>query len=97
MATTGLDLGWTLGDRMAKARRASGVSSYAMAAHLGVSRNTIGRWENGHTTPTKSVVIVWSQVTGAPIDWLAGDDLDGPFPTADLPIQPSPCNLQRAA
>jgi transcriptional regulator with XRE-family HTH domain len=50
-----------------------------MAAHLGVSRNTITNWEKDDRRPKRHVVLVWAQVTGAPIEWLTEGSDFGPF------------------
>ena len=68
------DLAWTTGNRLAKARTAAKVSSEGMASHLGVTRTTVSNYEHDRTRPTRAVLVVWSQVTGAPFEWLAGAD-----------------------
>ncbi len=40
-----------LGQGIAAARRKQGLSQEAVAAHLGVSRQTISKWETGETLP----------------------------------------------
>lgn len=46
------DLGFDLADRMRKALRVSGVTVQQMADYLGVSRNTVSTWINGHIVPS---------------------------------------------
>ena len=41
-----------LGQRLAKRRRALGLSRYALAQRLGVSRDYLGRVEQGKSSPT---------------------------------------------
>lgn len=41
-----------------------------MAAHLGVHRNTVSRYLNGHITPKISVLRDWAQRTNVPVEWL---------------------------
>lgn len=69
------DLAWTTGNRLAKARNAAKVSSEGMASQLGVTRTTVSNYEHDRTRPTRAVLVVWSQVTGAPLEWLEGSDL----------------------
>ena len=63
---------WTLGDRLAKARKDADIRSAEMALVLGVSRTTITNYEAGRSTPTLDIVAKWSTLTDVPIDWLAG-------------------------
>lgn len=59
-----------LADRMRKALRESGVSALEMADYLGVSRNTVSNWINGHARPSTAAVRLWAMRTGIPFDWL---------------------------
>ena len=59
-----------LADRLRKSLRAADVSVQEMADYLEVSRNTVGRWINGHTEPSGPVVRVWAMYTGVPYGWL---------------------------
>lgn len=67
---------WTLGDRLAKARRTADVGSAEMAGLLDVSRTTISNYESGRTEPTARVLRIWSDVTGVSVDWLLETDED---------------------
>lgn len=40
-----------LGDSLSKARRKSGLSQEAVAEKLGISRQTVSKWETGETLP----------------------------------------------
>lgn len=64
----------SLGELLAKSRRAKGIRSQAaMAARLGVSRNTVTRWETNEDTPSMGMVIAWAAITGA--EWVLPDDV----------------------
>lgn len=65
---------WTLGDRLAKARRMADLSVQDMADALGVSRNTVTNYERGHTDPARGVLIAYASVTGVPMWWIEGLD-----------------------
>lgn len=65
-------LEWTLGDRLAKARIVAGLSREDMASALGVAPRTITNYEHDNTKPIAAVLEVWSNRTGAPLDWLLG-------------------------
>jgi DNA-binding XRE family transcriptional regulator len=59
-----------LADRLRKALREADVSVQEMADYLEVSRNTVGRWINGHVDPSGAVVRLWALRTGVPHAWL---------------------------
>lgn len=77
---------WTLGDRLSKALDHSGVSVAEMADHLGVSRNTVGNYTSGRTSPRRAVMAMWALRTGVPFEWLMTGDVptDPPTPTGGL-------------
>lgn len=59
-----------LADRMRKALRSSGVGVMEMADYLGVARNTISNWINGHVAPSKQSLRLWALRTGVDFEWL---------------------------
>lgn len=59
-----------LADRMRKALRISGVGAQEMADYLGVNRNTVSNWINGHHPPDKRTKRLWAMRTGVPFEWL---------------------------
>lgn len=61
---------WDLPDRMRKSLRASGVGVQEMADYLGVARNTVSTWVNGHIAPSKQTLRLWAMRTGVPLIWL---------------------------
>lgn len=66
---------WTLGDRLAKARKMAGLSQQDMADRLFISRTSVNNWENDHNRPTARKVAAWAGVTGVDFVWItAGDD-----------------------
>lgn len=60
-----------MGDRLAKALDVSGISVATMAIKLGVSRQTIGNYLAGRTTPKLAIIKVWAEETGVDLGWLA--------------------------
>lgn len=64
---------WLLTDRLRKAREHAGIEQAAMAAWLGVSRNTVGNYENGRTRPRLIVLRAWAQATSVDLAWLTGE------------------------
>ena len=61
-----------LADRMRKALRTSGLNQEEMSEYLGVSRNTVSNWVNGHwnTPPKRAYLRLWALRTGVPLEWL---------------------------
>ncbi|MDR2722654.1 MAG: helix-turn-helix domain-containing protein [Cellulomonadaceae bacterium] len=45
-----------------------------LAEHFDVDRNTVGRWINGHVTPTSRTLMAFAHATGVDYAWLRGDD-----------------------
>lgn len=68
----GLD--FDMADRLRKALRFADISVQEMADELGMSRNSIGRYINGHIQPDLRTMRIWSWKTGAPLDWLQGEE-----------------------
>lgn len=102
---------WDLPDRMRKGLRHSGVSVQAMAEYLEVSRNTVGNWINGHTSPPATALRLWALRCGVPYEWLkTGQTPDGDDPSTEsgtthqypsnvvaLGVRPIPALLDRDA
>ena len=66
-----------LADRMRKALRTSGLNQEEMAGYLGVSRNTVSNWVNGHwaTPPKRAYLRLWALRTGVPLEWLENGEV----------------------
>lgn len=65
---------WRLQDRLLRALDEVDISVQDMADHLGVSRNTVGNYLAGRTSPNRAILRVWALRCGVPLDWLAPDD-----------------------
>jgi transcriptional regulator with XRE-family HTH domain len=76
-----------LGERLRAARVAAGFRSQAaLAAALGVERNTVGRAELGIVVPHAETLRKWAQLCGASLDELLADDTVSTIdPTASGP------------
>lgn len=68
---------WRLQDRLRRALDEGGVSAQGMAELLGVSRNTISNYLNGHTRLNPSQLREWARFCHVDPDWLAGEDIPG--------------------
>lgn len=64
------DLRFDLLDRLGKSLRVSGMSASAIAAELGVHRNTISNYLNGKTPIDRRTIVAWAHFTGVPLPWL---------------------------
>lgn len=67
---------WDRADRMRKALRHADppVSVQGMADYLGVTRQTVGTWINGHIEPSTQTLRLWALHTGVPFNWLRDGD-----------------------
>lgn len=70
------------GDRLRKAREASGLQVQDMAARMGVGRNTITNYEAGRGI-RRAVLIAYSSITGVPMDYLE----HGVMPSSEPPLK----------
>lgn len=75
--TTTQVIEWTLGERLAKARRLKGWNQTELAQNLGIGRRSISRYEDDIAVPSRAVLIAWAEVTGVPFGWLQGPSLMG--------------------
>ena len=72
----------TPGERLAKARRNTNISTAEMAELLGVTDRTIRNYENDVTPIKRSAFITYAWHTGYDLDWLETGETpsDGPDP-----------------
>lgn len=63
-------LTWTLGDRLAKARRHVGLEQAEMAKRLGVSRALVSKWERDGTEPSVTQARRWAEECGITMEEL---------------------------
>lgn len=69
---------WTLQDRITKARTHAGLNQSELAQKMGLSRNTLGRWESGANTPTEKNLQALAEATGVPVEWFYQDETSHP-------------------
>lgn len=67
---------WTLQDRIRKARDHAGLNQAALADAIGVSTNSVNRWEKGDRNPTEESLKAISEATGVPVEWFYAQDCD---------------------
>lgn len=61
-----------LGDRIAEKRKEKGLSQEALGEALGVSRQSVYKWESGAALPEIEKLITMSRLFGVTIGWLLG-------------------------
>ena len=76
----------TIGDRIAGAREASGLSQSEMARKLGVKVKTIRGWENDLTEPRANKLQMLSGLLNVSLMWL----LNGEGQGVDAPVDEQP-------
>ncbi|WP_346844582.1 helix-turn-helix transcriptional regulator [uncultured Rothia sp.] len=81
---------WTLQDRIRKAREHADLTQVEFAERLGVSRNTLNRWEGGIYSPADSVIRQIAQVANIPLDWfyVVDESSTVPLDRLDSPTPP---------
>lgn len=62
----------SVGQRIAQKRRAQGLSQEALGEALGVSRQSVYKWESDSTLPEIDKLIALSRLFGVTIGWLLG-------------------------
>lgn len=70
----------TLKHRLRMAREHAGLEQSHLAMALGISRNTIGRWESGSHVPTLGMIKQWAAETGVSLGYLLGDEVAETIP-----------------
>lgn len=60
----------SFGENLQKLRKGKNISQESLAEEFGVSRQTIGKWENGTTYPETELLIQISNFFGVSIDTL---------------------------
>lgn len=78
----------TLGDRLAAAREAAGLSQMQLAKQLGVKPETVDAWENDWKEPRANRLQMLTGLLGVSIRWLltgVGEGVDEPESAAELP------------
>ena len=75
----------TVGQRIAQKRKESGLSQEALGEQLGVSRQSIYKWESDTVLPEVEKLIALSRLFSVSVGWLLGVEEDAPEAS-----QPSP-------
>lgn len=82
----------TLGEKIVKLRAVQRLSQGDLAERLGVSRQSVSKWETGGSTPDLDKLIALSELFGITLDELAKPDrpAQNPLPQTETPAAPPP-------
>lgn len=67
----------TLGEKIYRLRTESGLSQEGFGDSLGVSRQSVSKWETGQSVPELDKVVAISNLFGVTTDYLLRDELEG--------------------
>lgn len=80
----------TLGDRIAAAREAAGLTQAELAQRLGVRRPTLRDWEDDRAEPRANRLQMLAGCLGVSLRWLmTGEGDDPPLATGASPVLPA--------
>lgn len=82
----------TLGDRIAAARDALGLTQKQLADRLGVRRKTLADWEDDRSEPRANRLHMMSGLLGVSLIWLMTGEGDG-LADPETPPRPAPSRL----
>lgn len=78
-----------IADRVARARKAAGLTQHDLATRTGIRSNTICRYEKGHLSPSVDALTKLADGLDVTIAWLATGEGEGPpAPVVALPSVP---------
>ena len=78
-----------LGETIYRLRTKQVMSQDTLAEALGVSRQSVSKWENNAAVPELEKLIKMSELFGVTLDELVGRDAPTPTPPAEVPVQTS--------
>ena len=68
----------TIGQRIAMKRRELGISQIELGERMGVSRQSVSKWEADGAIPEIDKLIALSKLFGVRVGWLLGVEDDAP-------------------
>ena len=74
-----------LADKIVKLRRQNNLSQEELAEQLGISRQSVSKWENGTSIPDLDKIIRLSNIFGVSTDYLLKDAPEEAAPKAAAP------------
>lgn len=79
-----------LADKIIQLRKKAGWSQEELAGQLGVSRQSVSKWEGAQSIPDLNKIIAMSQLFGVSVDYLVKDELETEGPVQPLEDAPAP-------
>ena len=76
----------TLSEKILSLRTARGLSQGDLAEKLGVSRQSVSKWETGQSTPDLDKIIKLADLFGVTVDELVREE-EAPKPESEVPSQ----------
>ena len=77
----------TIGQRIAEKRRERGLSQEALGEALGVTRQSISKWEGDGSLPEIEKLVAMSRLFGVSVGWLLGEETEEQREAAELSEQ----------
>ena len=81
----------TFCEKLAELRRKEGLSQEQLADRLGVTRQSVSKWESGAAMPELSKLIALSELFSVSVDYLVKERIDKPEPAPAA----APSNLEK--
>src|SRR5699024_1712916 len=67
------------GEKLIRLRRKNGMSQEQLAAEIGITRQSVSKWESGSTLPELAKLIVISELFDVSVDYLVKDSMEEDF------------------
>lgn len=76
----------TISEKIYRCRKTSGCSQEELAALLGVSRQSVSKWETGDALPEISKLLPMARSFGVTTDWLLDEEAEYPYQPPAPPV-----------
>jgi DNA-binding XRE family transcriptional regulator len=76
----------TISEKIYRCRKANGRSQEELAALLGVSRQSVSKWETGDALPEISKLLPMARSFGVTTDWLLDEEAEYPYQPPTPPV-----------
>lgn len=86
-----------LADKIIELRKKQGWSQEDLAQHLGISRQSVSKWESAASIPDLDKILKLSQLFGVSTDYLLKDSMEAPQPQEEFPEPVSPDPIRRVS
>ena len=67
------------GEKLIQLRRKEGMSQEQLAAEIGITRQSVSKWESGSTLPELTKLIAISELFNVSVDYLVKDSMEEDF------------------